>query len=571
MPLAANLPAYDPQVEVELAQAEVLGGRAQSAIGRLETVLQAAPDQIVAAYWLAAARGAAGDWSGFNTGLQMARNSHSLGVIAHAGGDVAALLSDPDYAKQVGDALYGAHNVAVASAAYACAAAAPGASPMAMLSYGLSLQHQGRTDEALAAFVSACEAFPQSPVIRSFLLYILFHVDDGVRRHAEEATRWSQAYAAQPLPRATDFPNRPLEGRRLRIGYVAPGLGNQLRQFLVPVLENHDRETTHITVYTNAPAPFEVPADTVRVLGEMSDTDAARLVRKDRIDILIDLWGHTSGSRLGMFGLKPAPIQVSWMNYVQTTGMPAMDYVLHPDGFIVPGAQAHMVETIWPIGPVMSPFRPDPRPDPSPTPAKAAGFVTFASYNHPIRLNDQTLEAWARILLRTPGSRLILRYRSSVDEVLQNVTLMRFAARGVAPDRIQFHGQIAQPDYYRSYAEIDIALDPAPCPGGTTSMDAVANGVPVLTFAGQDYYSRTGIVAVGPLGLDELITYSWDDYVDRAVELASDIPALDALRARVRSAFDASARCDDLGFTRMIEGEFRKMFALWRERREAGR
>jgi len=470
---------------------------------------------------------------------------------------------------KVGDVFYGAHNVAVASAAYACAAAAQDASPTAMLSYGLSLQHQGRVDEALQAFSNACDAYPQSPVVRSFLLYILFHVEDGVRRHAEEAIRWSQTYAAQPLPRPRDFSNGPLEGRRLKIGYVAPGLGNQLRQFLAPVLEHHDRETTEISIYTNTAAPFEAPADRVRVLGAMSDLEAARLVREDGIDILIDLWGHTSGSRLGLFGLKPAPVQVSWMNYVQTTGMPAMDYVLHPDAFHVPGAQEHMVETIWPIGPVMSPFRPDPRPDPSPTPAKAKGFVTFASYNHPVRLNDQTLAAWARILTRTPGSRLVLRYRYYVDEVLQNTTLMRFAAHGVSPDRICFEGQISQPEYYQSYAEVDLALDPAPCPGGTTSMDAVANGVPVLTFAGADYYSRTGIVAVGPLGLDELITWSWDEYVDRAVALASDIEALDALRARVRTAFDASPRCDEVGFTRMIEGEFRKMFELWRERRAA--
>jgi protein O-GlcNAc transferase len=571
MTLTAHIPDYDPQAELELAQRELFGGLAPAALARLEALVEIEPQNIVAGYFLAAARGATGDDSGFKSALREARNSHALSVIAQAGGDLAGLAEDPAYAVKLAEAVYGNHHVAVASAAYAFAAQAPGASPSAMLGYALSLQHQGRVDHALEAFVKACEAFPQSPVVRSFLLYILFHVDDGVRRHAEAAGEWSRVYASQPLPSAASFPNRPLEGRRLRIGYVAPSIGNQLRQFLMPVLENHDRATTHVTVYVNDAPQGEVAADEVRVLGAMSDTDAARLVRKDRIDILIDLWGHTSGSRLGVFGLKPAPVQASWMNYVQTSGMPAIDYLLHPDCFNVPGAQDHCVEKLWHIGPVMSPFRPDPRPDPTPTPAMANGFLTFGSYNHPIRLNDQTVAGWARILCAVPGSRLVLRYRYFIDEVLQNVTLMRFAAHGVEPHRIVFEGALAQPDYYRSYAEIDIALDPAPCPGGTTSMDAVANGVPVLTLAGADYYSRIGVAVLEPLGLTELITDSWDAYVRRAVELASDVEALDALRARVRQAFDASPRGDEVGFTRMIEGEFRKMFDLWRERRGAGR
>jgi predicted O-linked N-acetylglucosamine transferase (SPINDLY family) len=571
MPLAASLSAYDPQAEVEAAQAELFAGALERSVARLQTLAAAQPDYLLAGYWLAAAQGAAGDRAGFATTLRDARSRHALALIEQVGGDVQRLRLDPAYAAVVGDAFYGSGHVAVASEAYGYAAGQPGAAPDIHIRLGLSLQHQGRVDEALAAFVAACETHPHSPQVRSFLLYILFHVNDGVRRHAEEAARWSQAYARKPPPPASAFPNRPLEGRRLRIGYVSPSIGNQLRQFLAPVLEHRDPATTHVTLYVNEPPPAGMPADEVRVLGQMSDEDAARLIRKDRIDVLIDLWGHTAGSRLGVFGLKPAPVQASWMNYVQTTGLKTIDYLLHPDCFATPEAQSQCVETLWHIGPVMSPFRPDPRPAPSPTPARANGYVTFGSYNHPVRLNDQTLEAWARILRAVPGSRLVLRYRYFEDEVLQNVTLMRFAARAVEPHRISFHGQLGQPQYYESYAGIDVALDPAPCPGGTTSMDAVANGVPVLTLAGADYYSRIGVAVLEPLNLPELITRSWDDYVARAVELASDVEALDALRTRVRAAFDASPRCDEAGFTRMIEGEFRKMFETWRQARDARR
>jgi predicted O-linked N-acetylglucosamine transferase (SPINDLY family) len=264
-----------------------------------------------------------------------------------------------------------------------------------------------------------------------------------------------------------------------------------------------------------------------------------------------------------VFARKPAPVQASWLNYVQTTGLEVVDYLIHPDCLKVAGAQDHCAETLWYLGPTISPFRPDSRPEPTPTPALARGFVTLANYNHPARLNDETVAAWSAILNKVPGSRLVLRYRYYQDEALQNVTLMRFVAHGVAPERIQFGEPLAQPDYYRSYAEIDIALDPSPNPGGTTSLDAVANGVPLLTLAGEDYFSRIGLAVVEPLGLDELIAGSWPDYIERAVALAHDIPALDALRAKVRQAFDASERRDEAGFTRRLEAAFRDMFSLW--------
>ena len=275
-----------------------------------------------------------------------------------------------------------------------------------------------------------------------------------------------------------------------------------------------------------------------------------------------------AGGRLGVFARRAAPVQASWMNYVQTTGLTEIDYLMHPDCLAEPGAQAHCSETIWHIGPEMGPFRPDRRPPHSPTPALTAGFVTFGSYSNPVRLSEMTLDLWAQILKRVPKSQLVLRYSYYADEVLQNSVLMRFAARGIEVERIQFHGHATQPAYYQSYAEIDFALDPAPIPAGTTSLDALANGVPVLTLAGPDYYSRIGVANAGPMGLDELIAWSAEDYVDRAVELTKDIGALDALRTRVRQAFDASGRRDEAGFTRRLEGHLIQMFELWREARD---
>ena len=559
-----------PADELALARAELALGQADAAARRLTEFTRRAPGHVLGRYWLAAALGAAGAWSEHAQALGQAQTTHALNLIAQASGDLQRMQTDPAYALQVGDIFYGRRQVGVASVAYGMAAMAPSASATVLLKYGLSLQHQGRIGEANAAFAAACERAPDNGQARGFLLYSLFFAPDGVARHAAAARDFARLYDGVAKRTPDSFKNPPLDGRKLRIGYVAPdAMGTQLRQFLLPVLENHDPRAVEVFHYLAAPPSSAPPIGQVRAIGQMGDEAAAELIRADGIDVLLDLWGHTAGGRLGVFARRAAPVQASWMNYVQTTGVGEIDYLLHPDCLDVPGAQDHCAETLWHIGPEIAPFRPDPRPDPSPAPALTNGFVTFGSYSHPVRFSDETIAGWSRVLQRVPASRLVLRYSYYADEVLRNAILMRFAAHGVDIERIQFRGHAVQPEYYQSYAEIDFALDPAPCPAGTTSLDALANGVPVLTLAGRDYYSRIGVCNTGPMGLDELIVESWDDYVERAAELTRDAAALDALRRRVRERFDGSGRRDEAGFTRRLEGHLASMFNLWLERRNA--
>ncbi|HEX4098825.1 MAG TPA: hypothetical protein VHX64_19005 [Caulobacteraceae bacterium] len=565
----SSQPAPSPAEGLALARAELAEGKAEAAAERLAALAVVAPANPLVHYWRSAALGAAGRWDEHRAVLRQAQNVHALALIGQAGGDLNQLRDDAAYARQVGDIFYKRWQMGVASAAYGCAASVPGAPPSALIRYGLALQHQGRVEEALAAFTAAAELAPRDVHARGFLLYMLFHAPDGVARHAEAARRFARVFEAVPRPAPDSFDNPPLEGRKLRIGYVAPdAMGTQLRQFLGPVLEHHDPEAVELFHYVEAEPAKPPPQGQIRAIGKLGDEAAAELIRGDRIDVLLDLWGHTAGGRLGVFARRAAPVQASWMNYVQTTGLAEMDYLLHPDCLAEPGAQAHCSETIWHIGPEMGPFRPDPRPAPSPTPALANGFVSFGSYSNPVRLSETTLDLWSEILMRVPTAQLVLRYSYYADEVLQNSVLMRFAARGIDVGRIQFHGHATQPAYYQSYAEIDFALDPAPIPAGTTSLDALANGVPVLTLAGADYYSRIGVANTGPMGLDELIAWSAENYVDRAVELTSDFGALDALRTRVRQSFDASGRRDEAGFTRRLEGHLTQMFELWRAQRD---
>jgi predicted O-linked N-acetylglucosamine transferase (SPINDLY family) len=318
----------------------------------------------------------------------------------------------------------------------------------------------------------------------------------------------------------------------------------------------------------NPTAEAELPASCkIRMIGGVSDAEVVARIRADKIDILIDVWGHTSGSRLTVFAHRPAPVQIAWINFVQTTGLSCMDYVLHADSMDVPGTEQYFTEQIWRIGPIMAPFRPLPgRADPAPTPALKNGYVTFGCFNNPAKLSEMSVAAWSLILAARPRDRMVLKYSYFDDPVLQRVTRARFAAYGAQPEQIEFRGHSSGAEYLRQFQDIDLALDPSPCPGGTTSCDALANGVPVLTQRGEDFYARIGVPAIEPCGVPALIADGWDDYVQRALDLTADFEALDALRARIRPGFEASAYRDEVGFTRNLEGVFRQMFARWLER-----
>jgi predicted O-linked N-acetylglucosamine transferase (SPINDLY family) len=294
--------------------------------------------------------------------------------------------------------------------------------------------------------------------------------------------------------------------------------------------------------------------------GGLSDDQLTGLIRNDQVDVLIDTWGHTAGSRMGVFARRAAPVQIAWINFVQTTGLTTMDYVLHSDSMAAPGTDALFTETVFSMGPVTIPYRPALSPsEPAATPALDNGIVTFASFNHPAKFSAETVRAWARILKGCENSVLLLKYSYFTDPVVQRTFRARFEAHGVDPERVIFEGFSLGAEYARSFTRIDLALDPSPCPGGTTTCDALANGVPVLTLAGGNFYARIGLQAIDFLGVPELVASSWDDYVEKAVGLGNDIARLNEIRGGIRAAFEASPIRDEKGFTRRFEAVLREM------------
>jgi predicted O-linked N-acetylglucosamine transferase (SPINDLY family) len=547
------------------AKAQVFSGQAAEAADRLQALIDLPFYDSQLHYWLAAALGASGDSPGFRSALRDAQTFQALELISDGGGDMERLVVEGPYALELGKRLYVSKLMGAATSAFAQAVSNDQSTAEATLMWGLSLQHQGRIDEAIDVFTAAAEQFPSSRN-HEYLLYALFFGEDGVGRHAQEVRRWADAYAPPHDPDKR-FANAPQAGRRLRIGYVAPGfLNTQLKQFFQPVLENHTDDVEVFLYARNEAGLAGAPDVNKRVIGSLSNQQAAAAISADRIDVLVDLWGHTGLGRLQVFALQPAPVQAAWINYVQSTGLAAMDYVIHADGMDGPEDEALFVEKIWRLGPIIAPFRPGPRAEPTRTPALHKGHVTFGSFNHPAKLSDATVAAWARILRGRQDSRLLLKYAAFVDPVLQSATRARFASHGVDPAVILFSGHSTGDEYLAAFGDLDLALDPSPCTGGTTSSEMVSQGVPLLTLRGPNFYSRLGVLRLEPLGLKHLIAESWDDYVARALALTEDLAELDGLRQSMRSRFDNSVLRDEAGFTLGLEAAFRRMYGAYEAR-----
>lgn len=559
----ASSGAVDP---IAAGRAALSEGEPARAALHFQTACKNNPADYESRYWLYSALAAAGDPDRAVLFLDEARTLHALDVVRAAGVDMARFRDDKAYCAEIGTQFYIAKLMGPAGICLARGLNFDAPDPKVMLSYGLSMQHQGRLREAIDIFTAAAEKITD-PVVHEFLLHPAFLAETGLNWLSEQSRKWGARFATPQTPPKLDFANPRTTGRRLRIGYIGPSFTrNQVAQFLLPVLESHDPEAVKVYLYCADPGAEAPLPDTctVRKIGGVRNEQVAAMVRADNIDILVDVWGHTAGSRLPVFGYRPAPVQVAWINFVQSTGLSCMDYVLHCDGMNVPGTEAYFTEKVWSLGELMSPSRPAAdRPDPAPTPALKNGYVTYGSFNNPAKLDEMTVAAWSLILRARPADKLVLKYSYFVDPVLQRATQARFAVYGAQPEQLEFRGHSTGVDYLREFQDIDLALDPSPCVGGTTTHDALANGVPVLVHRGDDFYARGAPCTVLPLGIPELVADDWNAYVERAIELTADHKALDRLRARVRPAFDASSYRDEAGFTRILENAFRQMYARW--------
>jgi predicted O-linked N-acetylglucosamine transferase (SPINDLY family) len=363
-------------------------------------------------------------------------------------------------------------------------------------------------------------------------------------------------------------------GRRLRIGYVSPDLRfHPVGRFFLPLIAAHDKTAVHVTCYAEVAQPDAVTgqiaerADSWCASVGMSDQELCARIVADRIDILVDLAGHTAHHRLAMFARKPAPVQVSWLGYINTTGLEAMDYRLSDAVVDPPGqADALSVERLLRLPSGFVCFAPPAQaPAVAPPPVVARGSLTFGVFNRTAKLNLEMARHWAAIVHAVPGSRLAVHTGEFRDAGVRASVTNLLAEAGLAGDRVELLDD--RPDYtayLARFAEIDVLLDPSPYSGVTTTCEALWQGVPVVTLAGDRHAARTGASLLTHAGLAELVADTPAGYVSRAVALAGDPSRLTALRATLRERLRASALCDQRGFARGIEAAFSEIWTCWR-------
>ena len=557
-----------PQDPTALAVQAMIDGDVKRALALTETAQE--ETSTISLCVRSAALLAAGDKAGARRARDSALVLHLLPTMAEQGVDVGRMANDGPYALQVGRQHYNAHQMGAATLALGCAMNDPDTILDAVFIKAQAEHYLGRVDEALASFETMM-FFKPSSNIHSFILYTLFFVEDNVRRQAEEAARyndrWTPTYAAAARPLAND----PNTDRKLRIGYMGPTCTtSHASLFIQPLLEHHDLERFEVFTYVlDAEKETPIPGVQVRGIRHVAYADTAQLIRDDGIDVLVDMHGHAANARPMVLACRAAPVQVSWLNWHQTTGLAAMDYVIHCDNIDPPDPSLPMPEQVIRVGPTINGFRPYEGARSSPCPALSRGHVTFASFNHPAKLSDLTVAMWSRILKRVPGAKLHLKSAGLDQAATQLEITIRFLACGVPPDALEFSGFSKGDAYEEAFTHIDLALDTQPHPGGTTTLDAVARGVPVLVLNGPNFYAQMAVPAMIAMGLDELIAWDWDEYIDKAVAYANDIPRLAALRERVQPAFAASSLRDEAGFARRMEEAYLQMFAAWAVRQAA--
>jgi protein O-GlcNAc transferase len=437
---------------------------------------------------------------------------------------------------------------------------------------GFSYREIGALDQALAAFRESVRLAPTDPQPHSNLLYTLNFVS-GMAPQAvfAEHQRWAERHA-DPLTRtAPPHANPRTTDRRLRVGYVSAHFrGHAVNFFVEPILASHDHGAFEVFCYSNV-TPADCDTTTARLrgfadhwldIGLSDDAAAARRVRDDQIDILVDLSGHIAGNRLGVFARRPAPVQVSYIGYQNTTGMKAIDYRLTDNWSDPPQeSDACYSEQLIRLPGSFFCYLPAESPPVAPLPALANGYVTFASLNHFAKVTPQVLEAWSQVLASVLRSRLIL--IAPASHALRARVVETFQRRGVDAARIEFIERQPHAAYLETVSRADVALDPFPFNGHTTTCDCLWMGVPVVSLAGRTYASRFGSSGLVTLGHEEWIADSVERYVDVAVRVANDPDKLSRWRATLRARMTASRLLDFAGFTRNLEDAYRRMWQRW--------
>jgi predicted O-linked N-acetylglucosamine transferase (SPINDLY family) len=409
------------------------------------------------------------------------------------------------------------------------------------INLGAALIHQGRQEISLSCYEKALEIDPGSNIaIQNYLQQLLFIEEDQEKIHR------TVCKLVEPLNSITDISSQHQpeidQQRRIRLGFVSADLHyHAIGFFLKPILEKIDKESFEVYIYYNN-VVVDAVTDKIKQVADkwydcmsLSDAEMNERIRKDRIDILIDLSNHTSGNRLAVFATKPAPIQIAWMGIPISTGLKCMDYWIR-DKEMVSGmkSQHYASEAILPISnlivydPILE------LPDVVAPPVVQNGYITFGYYNGMRKATDTMFSVWAQILNAIPDSKIRIIVDDYDNQYMQDHVFEKFEHFNVSRDRVLLQKRLPLLEYLKSYNEIDIALDPFPYNGQTTTMNSLQMGVPVVTCQGSAMASLYTATILTRLGKKQWIAKNLQQYFKIAVDLAGDLAQLQASRYQLR-------------------------------------
>ena len=437
-----------------------------------------------------------------------------------------------------------------------------------------SKRYQG-LDRALAHLSNALQINPVHELARTnYLLIKNYDPNLNNRVALELATKSSSEIRQQLGPPKSTWSNKPDPDRKLRIAYLSSDFRrHSVVHFITPVLEAHNRKHLQIHAYYTGrnrdkwTERVATAVDSFILAGQMTDQELHQKIVSDRIDILVDLNGFTSGHRVGVLMRRAAPIQASWIGYPGSTGLDVMDYrIVDKETDPESHALQFSSEKLLYMDPVFSVYLPDdPLANiPPDTPAMKNGYITFGSFNALPKLNPQLFKLWGRILSRVEGSKLLVKNRMLDQPSVHKDVSDALASVGIDRHRQILMGRTDSPDdHLKTYLGVDLCLDSYPYNGTTTNCDSFIMGVPVITMTGTRHVSRVTTSQLRALDLDKLVAADRDQYVDRAVSLALDTVALNTVRQGLREQLLGSALMDYQGFTSQLESKYREIWRNW--------
>ncbi len=440
----------------------------------------------------------------------------------------------------------------------------------ALTNIGNIRKDQGEPEDAIAWYRRALATDPRYAVAGSNLLLCMLYSNSYsaaqiFKEHCARGRAVSEAISDSIHASVADaHPDRPL-----RIGYVSPDLRrHSVAYFFEPILAAHNRSLFEIFCYADVAAPDEVSVRfqqyrcVWRSIYGMHDRQAAETIAGDRIDILVDLAGHSGNNRLGVFARKPAPVQITYLGYPATTGLEQIDYRITDSLADPPGEEQYHSERLIRLPGGFLCYRPPQEPlSVSPSPSSSNGFITFGSLNNVSKMCPDVIQTWIRVLRETPDSQLVLKSKVFANHGYAQRLREIFAEAGIAQNRMHLlRHSPSTADHLRVYNRIDISLDTFPYNGTTTTCESLWMGVPVIALRGAHHASRVGVSLLSRIGLSSMVAGNQKEYVRLARFLASDVKRLTKLRESLRPALVRSPVCDARKFTKELESAYRTVW-----------